>query len=521
VETDDGNDGGQVAEFRRWLSESRAQSAWSALRLLLVTIAAFVLTLGHTITPTRVAILVSVILVHELGHYVAMRAYGYRDVKIFFIPFLGAATAGTPSGVSPFGRGVVLLAGPVPGLAAGVVVAMLARPVPDSDLAHLVVVLVLLNGLNLLPFEPLDGGRLMHLVLSSRYRVLDVLWLAIGGGGLAWLAVKLASFPLGVLAAMMFMFIPRRVRAMRAAAAVRASGIPLPAAIEAAPDEILDQIGRRSIAEFATKFFLSEAQRKITITSWARDVYERARLEHPSARASMGLMLAQVGGLALGVAALVPLYSPRPGVLRPLAKTASSASGRVRAHFPESFYVRNQENADQLLLVRMIDFSPETLWLASLDNPRKLSDEQILDVFWTKAQAGGARLLSRGERCYGGRGVSVEYGMVLADHDDRIFECVVAWGDRAAAYKVLARASLFKEERPVLIGIAEATEFEPNQGMGTAATERRPASGAFSSFTATPSGVAGSSGVPCIPADPEDCLRSRDGVVVSCPKCKF
>ena len=89
METDDGNDGGQVAEFRRWLSESRAQSAWSALRLLLVTIAAFVLTLGHTFTPTRVAILVSVILVHELGHYVAMRAYGYRDVKIFFIPFLG------------------------------------------------------------------------------------------------------------------------------------------------------------------------------------------------------------------------------------------------------------------------------------------------------------------------------------------------------------------------------------------------------------------------------------------------
>src|SRR5262249_59124014 len=161
----------------------------------------------------------------------------------------------------------------------------LTGPSPASDFAPLVVVLVLLNGLTLLPFEPLDGGRLMHLVLSSRYRVLDVLWLGIGGGGLAWLAVKLASFPLGVLAAMMFMFIPRRVRAMRAAAAVRASGIPLPAAIEAAPDEILDQIGRRSIAEFATKFFLSEAQRKITITSWARDVYERARLEHPSARA--------------------------------------------------------------------------------------------------------------------------------------------------------------------------------------------------------------------------------------------
>ena len=115
MEADDGIDGGQAIEFRRWLSESRLQSRWTALRLLLVTIAAFVLTLRQTITPSRIAILVGVILVHELGHYVAMRAYGYRDVRIFFIPFLGAATAGTPMGISPVRRGIVSLAGPLPG----------------------------------------------------------------------------------------------------------------------------------------------------------------------------------------------------------------------------------------------------------------------------------------------------------------------------------------------------------------------------------------------------------------------
>lgn len=486
-----------------------------------MTIAAFVLTLRQTITPSRIAILVGVILVHELGHYVAMRAYGYRDVRIFFIPFLGAATAGTPMGISPVRRGIVSLAGPLPGLVAAVVIAIVARPVPDSDLAHLVVILVFLNGLNLLPFEPLDGGRLMHLVLSARYRVLDVLGLAIGGAGLAWLAVKVSSGPLGVLAVMMFAFIPRRVRDMRAAAAVRASGVPLPAAIEEAPDEILEQIAHRSVAEFASKRFLSEAQRKTAITGWARDVYERARLEHPSVRASMGLTLAQVGGFALGVAALVPVYAPRPGVLRPLTKTASSASGRVHARFPASFSVRDQENADELWLVRIMDSSPEMLWLVSLDNPRHLSDEQILDGFWAKAQAEGAHLINKGERCYGGHGVSVEYAKVLANHDQRIIECVALSGDRMTGYKVLARSSLFEEDRPVLLAIADATEFEVKHGAEPIAAERRPASSAPSSSTARSPGETGSSGAPCIPADPEDCLRSRDGEVISCPKCKF
>ena len=36
------------------------------------------------------AILVGVLFVHELGHWVAMRVFGYRNLKMFFIPFFGA-----------------------------------------------------------------------------------------------------------------------------------------------------------------------------------------------------------------------------------------------------------------------------------------------------------------------------------------------------------------------------------------------------------------------------------------------
>ncbi len=39
-----------------------------------------------------VAMLIPVLLFHELGHFVAMRMLGHRDARIAFIPFLGAAT---------------------------------------------------------------------------------------------------------------------------------------------------------------------------------------------------------------------------------------------------------------------------------------------------------------------------------------------------------------------------------------------------------------------------------------------
>ena len=37
-----------------------------------------------------IALLVLVIVLHELGHYIAMRSFGYSNVKMLFIPMLGA-----------------------------------------------------------------------------------------------------------------------------------------------------------------------------------------------------------------------------------------------------------------------------------------------------------------------------------------------------------------------------------------------------------------------------------------------
>jgi Zn-dependent protease len=109
--------------------------------------------------------LVGVLMFHELGHAVAMRAFGYSDVKIFFVPFLGAVTAGLRQRAPAWQQALVLLAGPLPGLLVGAAL-LLAPPQVRSALpGQLPALLVGLNVLNLLPIEPLDGGRLVGLLL--------------------------------------------------------------------------------------------------------------------------------------------------------------------------------------------------------------------------------------------------------------------------------------------------------------------------------------------------------------------
>src|SRR5437870_3320292 len=65
--------------------------------------------------------IIPILLFHELGHYVAMRWFGYRNLRMFFIPFFGAAVSGQNYNVPGWKKAVVALAGPVPGIVVGAV----------------------------------------------------------------------------------------------------------------------------------------------------------------------------------------------------------------------------------------------------------------------------------------------------------------------------------------------------------------------------------------------------------------
>jgi Zn-dependent protease len=150
-----------------------------------------------------IAWLVPVLLFHELGHWAAMRLFGHRDAWIAFIPFFGAATISGKRFDKVSHEIIVLLAGPVPGIVLGfalVFLSVLTR-VHRPFFVQLAALLVGINVLNLLPLHPLDGGRIVHaLVTAGRPRV-SLVFKALAAVTFVAAAVGLRDATMAVLAA--------------------------------------------------------------------------------------------------------------------------------------------------------------------------------------------------------------------------------------------------------------------------------------------------------------------------------
>src|SRR5688572_26455621 len=147
------------------------KGSWtSTLWILGVSIVLFVALGAFRWSWQTVAILVGILFFHELGHYVAMRAFNYQNLRMFFIPLLGAAVSGRNYNVKGWQKAIVSLAGPVPGIIVGAALGLFAIFADHSWASRVALMALLLNGINLLPILPLDGGWLMHtLVFCRRY----------------------------------------------------------------------------------------------------------------------------------------------------------------------------------------------------------------------------------------------------------------------------------------------------------------------------------------------------------------
>ena len=70
---------------------------------------------------TLVLVLTTVVIIHEFGHFFAMKIYKYQDLGMFFIPLLGAYVSGKKQEVSQKQSAIILLAGPLPGSFLGMI----------------------------------------------------------------------------------------------------------------------------------------------------------------------------------------------------------------------------------------------------------------------------------------------------------------------------------------------------------------------------------------------------------------
>jgi hypothetical protein len=137
-------------------------------RWFLIGLILFVLVLAAGNSAAKVGILVGVLLFHELGHFLGMLLFGYKDVTMFFVPFLGAAVTGRKDRAPVWQQVVILLLGPLPGLVLGTVLWINLLQTQHPLICQAAGWLIALNLLNLAPLEPLDGGRLVNLLLFYR-----------------------------------------------------------------------------------------------------------------------------------------------------------------------------------------------------------------------------------------------------------------------------------------------------------------------------------------------------------------
>jgi len=135
--------------------------------------------------------IILVLLVHETGHLLGMRLFGYRNVQMFFIPFFGAAVSGQKRDVAAYKEAIVSLLGPLPGILIGCVFMFIFAATGREYYSRLAAMFLLINVFNLLPFYPLDGGRFLYTVLFSRNRYLELCFRIF-----AALALILAGFAL-------------------------------------------------------------------------------------------------------------------------------------------------------------------------------------------------------------------------------------------------------------------------------------------------------------------------------------
>lgn len=111
-----------------------------------------------------VAEVILVLLIHELGHLALMKIFGYNSLNMVFIPFLGAIVSGNKNEISQKEKILISIMGPLPGIIAGCVLYYwtLAQGEPNILWVEVSLLFLAINIVNLLPLDPLDGGRIME-----------------------------------------------------------------------------------------------------------------------------------------------------------------------------------------------------------------------------------------------------------------------------------------------------------------------------------------------------------------------
>lgn len=172
-------------------------SLWKSIGSVFLFIGVYYLYFDQDIN--YILILVLVLFIHELGHFIAMKYFNYKDIKMFFIPLLGALVTGNKHEISQKQRAIILLAGPVPGIIIGIILYAFAKENNYENIIATANIFIFLNVFNLLPLTPLDGGNLIGTLFFNKKETIQTIFIVLSAIGLVIIAIYLESYILLII----------------------------------------------------------------------------------------------------------------------------------------------------------------------------------------------------------------------------------------------------------------------------------------------------------------------------------
>ncbi len=227
--------------------------------------------------PVWIFIITGIVLLHETGHFLSMKYFGYKDVRMFFIPFLGGFVSGAPKKVSQLQRIITLFAGPVPGIIIGIGMLFYFRHTGEPFYYQLSFFLIVLNVFNLLPVSPLDGGQLLENLFGRRTYFLQPVFLAGMGILVFGLAVKMGSLWLLAIVWIIVFACRRLLRMVAIRRALDKKGINYRISYDQLDDETYLAI-RKEVIERVNALRYIDPEKigddEYLVTKWVRKILE-------------------------------------------------------------------------------------------------------------------------------------------------------------------------------------------------------------------------------------------------------
>jgi Zn-dependent protease len=255
-------------------------------------------------------LLIPILLFHELGHYLAMRVFRYRNVRMFFIPFFGAAVSGTNYNAPGWKKAIVALMGPVPGIVLGGGLGIAGIVLHHDLLIKAALLLLILNGSNLLPVLPLDGGRVVQTLLFSRHYAADIIFRAAAALALIGIAAWGGGRFFLILGIAMLLGIPLAWRLGRIAAELKRSGLTPPPTND---HRIPPAVAQAIITRLKSTPAKGMGQNNKILAQHALTVYETLCTRPPGWLATAAFAVVHLGSVVIALVLAIALLMAQGG----------------------------------------------------------------------------------------------------------------------------------------------------------------------------------------------------------------